>query len=292
MSDQPFFAAALLDPDAPCPAGLTAWNGSDPARRFAVYRNNVIASLIDALAETFPVTLELVGEEFFRAMAGVFVRVAPPRSALLAEYGEGFPDFIENFEPARGVPYLADVARLELLRVRAFHAADADPVSPEQIAHALADPERLPALRVVCHPSLGVLSSRYAVVSLWAAHQGIGDLASVDPYLPGNRASGSRRAGSAGYRAAAGGRHADCGFCERTDPRRSRRAGGFRPRGFRPDDPPRPAAGLRRTLLFTTAHGNRSMTTSALSTPPTHRRLDAALGAFHPARHRAVRPNS
>ncbi len=129
-------------------------------------------------------TLELVGDEFFRAMAGIFVRAAPPTSALLAEYGEGLPAFIERFEPARSVPYLADVARLEMLRVRAFHAADAEPLTPEQVARALADPERLPALRATCHPSLGVLSSRYAIVSLWAAHQGIGDLARVDPLLP------------------------------------------------------------------------------------------------------------
>lgn len=184
MSDQRLFAAALLDPDAPCPAGLTAWNGSDPARRFAVYRNNVVVSLIDALADTFPVTLELVGDEFFRAMAGVFVRAAPPKSALLAEYGEGFPAFIERFEPTRSVPYLADMARLELLWVRAFHAADADPLTPEQVARALANPERLPALRAICHPSLGILRSDYALVSLWAAHQSIGDLASVDPAVP------------------------------------------------------------------------------------------------------------
>lgn len=184
MSDQRLFAAALLDPDAPCPAGLTAWNGSDPTRRFAVYRNNVVVSLIDALADTFPVALALVGEEFFRAMAGIFVRGAPPGSVLLAEYGTGFPDFIVAFEPARSVPYLADVARLEMLRVRAFHAADADPISPEQIARALADPERLPALRATCHPSLSVLRSDYAVASLWAAHQGHGDLAQVDPFVP------------------------------------------------------------------------------------------------------------
>lgn len=184
MSDQPLFAAALLDPDAPCPAGLIAWNGSDPARRFAVYRNNVVVSLIDALANAFPVTQELVGEDFFRAMAGVFVRHAPPTSVLLAEYGDGLPAFIEQFEPARSVPYLADVARLERLRVRAFHAADADPLAPDRVVQALADPERLPTLQVGCHPSLGVLSSRYAVVSLWAAHQGIGDLASIDPAVP------------------------------------------------------------------------------------------------------------
>ena len=54
--NQNTFAAALLDPDLPAPAGLTTWNGSDPARRFRVYRNNVIISLIDALADSFEVT--------------------------------------------------------------------------------------------------------------------------------------------------------------------------------------------------------------------------------------------
>ncbi len=136
----------------------------------------MVSSLIDALADTFPVVQDLVGEVFFRAMAGVFVRQAPPRSAVLAEYGEDFPAFIGHFGPAHGVPYLADVARLERLRVRAFHAADAEPLTPERIARALEDPERLPALQVLCHPSVGVLGSRYAVVSLWAAHQGRGDL--------------------------------------------------------------------------------------------------------------------
>lgn len=105
MSVQSALAAALLDPDAPCPVGLTAWNGSDPARRFAVYRNNVVVSLIDALAATFPVTLELVGEEFFRAMAGVFVRAVPPTSALLAEYGGG--TYFSHSDPDRlGDPLL------------------------------------------------------------------------------------------------------------------------------------------------------------------------------------------
>ena len=54
MNNQAAFAQALLDPDLPCPSGLCTWNGSDPARRFAVYRNNVVVSLIDALADIVP----------------------------------------------------------------------------------------------------------------------------------------------------------------------------------------------------------------------------------------------
>ena len=174
------FTAALLDPELACPEGLRAWNGSDPTVRFAVHRNNVISSLQDALSETFPVVQELVGVEFFRAMAAVFVRQSPPRSRILAHYGHGFPGFIERFEPAASVPYLADMARLEMARVRAYHAADAAALASESVSLALASGDRIGQLRLVCHPSVSVVSSRHAVVSLWAAHQDGSDLATID----------------------------------------------------------------------------------------------------------------
>ncbi|WP_137818786.1 DUF2063 domain-containing protein [Pseudomonas sp. 2FG] len=184
MNTQSAFAAALLDPARPCPNGLTTWNGSDPASRFAVYRNNLFNSLIDALADSYPVVHELVGEAFFRAMAHAYVQAQPPRSRLLVRYGEHFAPFIERFEPARSLPYLADVARLEALRVQAYHAADRAPLAVQEIAAALAEPECLGELRFQLHPSLGVLGSAFAVVSLWAAHQGELALESVDPLQP------------------------------------------------------------------------------------------------------------
>lgn len=186
MSLQEEFAAALLDPERPCPPRLKSWNGSDPAARFAVYRNNVAASLVDALAETFPVVRQLVGEEFFRAMARLHVCATPPHTRILAHYGEDFAAFIENFTPAAGLPYLADVARLEFLRVRACHAADVPAADSAALATLLGDTERLTRLRLHLHPSLALLRSPFAVVSLWAAHQGALDIAQVDPGRPEN----------------------------------------------------------------------------------------------------------
>ncbi len=177
------FAAALLEPGQPCPAGLRSWNGSDPGLRLAVNRNNVVGSLIDALAETFPVVCELVGEEFFRAMAGVFVRRSPPRSRILSRYGDEFADFVARFDPAAGLPYLADVARLEFARVAAYHCADVPAVDAQVIARALENSERLAELRLELHPSLAVIDSDFAIVSLWAAHQGALDISTVDPSL-------------------------------------------------------------------------------------------------------------
>jgi hypothetical protein len=184
MTAQDGFAEALLAPDYRCPSGLTTWNGSAPEKRFGVYRNNVVISLIDALARGFPVTQDLVGEKFFRAMARGFVHTTPPHSPVLAWYGDGFAEFIEAFPAAANVPYLADVARLERLRLQAWHATDADPLAPEHISRLLGDVAALPDARFDLHPSLRLMQSRYAVVSLWAAHQSESAalaLAEVDP---------------------------------------------------------------------------------------------------------------
>lgn len=174
------FAACLLEPTRAPPPGLVAWNGSDPAARLAVYRNNVVSSLIDALADTCPVVQAMVGVEFFRAMASVFVRQQPPRSRLLVRYGEDFPEFIAGFAPARVVPGLADLARLEVARVHAYHAADTEPVSAQLVAQALASGDRVSELRLQLHPSVSLVESAHAVVSIWAAHQGDGALEDID----------------------------------------------------------------------------------------------------------------
>jgi hypothetical protein len=180
MSPQTLLAAALMGPALPCPADLKAWNGSDPGRRLAVHRNNAVASLTDTLADTYPVTQQLVGVDFFRAMAQVFVRRSPPSSPVLVFYGDGFADFVASFEPARALPYLADVARLEMARVHACHAADADALTLPAIGLALRKAQRVDELRLSCHPSLAVVQARHAAVSLWAAHQSDEGLARLD----------------------------------------------------------------------------------------------------------------
>ncbi len=183
MRDQALFAQALLDPEMSVPAGLCTWNGSDPALRFAVYRNNVVVSLIDALADTFPVTQALVGEEFFRAMALVFIRANPVTGRVLVWLGAAFPEFVGSFQPAASVAYLADVARLEMLRVRSYHAADAPALDLHALGRALADAHTLPGLRMLLHPSVCLLQSQHAVYALWAAHQGAQTIETVNPGL-------------------------------------------------------------------------------------------------------------
>lgn len=171
MSTQTDFAAVLTAPTFVCPPGLKAWNSSDPAKRFGVYRNNVMVSLIDALADSYPVVQVLVGEAFFRAMAREFVYQSPPRSPVLAWYGSDFPDFIADFPPVAELPYLADVARLEWLRIESWQSADCKPMTERELSGFLVDENQLASTQIVLHPALRLLSSKYPVVSLWSAHQ-------------------------------------------------------------------------------------------------------------------------
>ena len=168
-SSQSDFVAALLDPAATVPAGVTTMRGSPDAARFDVYRNNVMVSLITALEQKFPVSRKLVGDEFFKEMARGFIRQERPSSPLIFQYGDGFPEFIDGLEAARSVPYLGDVARLEVMWTRAYHAADATPLDIATIAGT--DPEVLVGSGVVALPSASLLRSDWPVGSIWEAHQ-------------------------------------------------------------------------------------------------------------------------
>lgn len=163
------FAAALVDPAEAVPAGVNGRRAVADGRRFAVYRNNVHVGLVEALLKRYPVVARLVGEEFFRGMARVYVGAHKPASPLLIHYGADFPAFIAGFAPAAGIGYLADVARLESAWLEAYHAADATPLA---IAALLAlPPERLPELRLRPHPASRLVVSRFPVGSIWSAHR-------------------------------------------------------------------------------------------------------------------------
>lgn len=170
-ASQADFVAALLDPARALRDGLRTWNGSDPAVRLAVHRNNVVVSLVQALADGFPVVKRLVGDDFFAVMAGVHVRAQPPRSPVLAEYGDGLADWLSTFEPAAALPYLPDMARLERARVRAHHAADTAALPADVLAARLQASSGLDRVRLGIHAATTAIASDWAVASLWAAHQ-------------------------------------------------------------------------------------------------------------------------
>ncbi|MBC6429277.1 MAG: putative DNA-binding domain-containing protein [Cellvibrionales bacterium] len=172
--------AATPPPAAECAAaGLRATAAL--AQRVAVYRNNVHHALLQALRDTYPAAQRLVGAEFFAASVRAYVRTAPPTAPLLLECAAGFADFLRDFAPARPLPYLPDVARLEYLWQQSYHAAEADSLDPQQLL-STADSAQLADAHCICHPSVQTLHSDYAVGSIWQANQA--DVPDTEPEQP------------------------------------------------------------------------------------------------------------
>lgn len=151
-------------------AAIADWQMPLPNGRFAIYRNNVVAALAGALRVRFPVTEQLVGSAFFSAMARAFADVNRPDSPVLITYGGGFPDFIRTFAPARSVPYLGDVAALESLWWQAYHAGDVPVMHAADLAAVPAEDWEHARFRF--HPSVGLMSSPFAIARIWQAHHG------------------------------------------------------------------------------------------------------------------------
>ena len=163
------FAQGLTDPARAIPVDVVGPRGKAAIKRYNVYRNNVTVSLIGALAATYPAVQRITGVEFFRAMARFHVRATPPTSPLLFEYGREFPAFIERYEHARDMPWLADTARIERAWLDAYHAADAPPLSADALATVPSD--RLADLVFTAHPAACIVRSAYPAVAIFAMNR-------------------------------------------------------------------------------------------------------------------------
>ena len=165
------FARSLL---GPLPPSRLPW----PSKRFAIYRNNVFVSLVDALKARFPTVRSALGADFFDALARDYAGTHPPTSPVMMAYGDGFPSFIDAFPPLVDLPWIGDLARVDAAVTESFHAADAEPLGRDAL-HGVA-PERLADLRLTLHPALRVVPSSFPIVTLWRMAGGQTAIAPLD----------------------------------------------------------------------------------------------------------------
>lgn len=168
---QETFAAALTDAaQAPHAAGLLFRGAPAGAvERIAIYRGNMIANARKALANAYPITVKLVGDEFFDGLAREYLRRHPSVSGDLNKHGSAFASFIAEFPHTQDLPYLPDVARLEWLAHRAHYAADASPFDAARLA-AIAE-SAWGELRPVLAPACALLESQWPLARIWEVHQ-------------------------------------------------------------------------------------------------------------------------
>ncbi|MEN8669548.1 MAG: DNA-binding domain-containing protein [Ketobacter sp.] len=143
----------------------------------AVYRNNTEQTLLSVLQQSFSVCRMLVGERCFNQLALRYCRTHPSSSLDLNAYGELFPNFIDQRlapgEPLQVVPYLGDMARLEWLLQRAYHAANRTGFDFSRFARLT--PEQQPDVRFTLAPDVAVVAVQWPVADIWTMHQSDAD---------------------------------------------------------------------------------------------------------------------
>ena len=155
-------ADAKVDSDAAALNRLLRPSARNEAAK-RIYRNNVLHSLTEALADQFPAACRMVGERFFNGLAREFVLAYPPRDPALTFYGREFADFVGANKHCQSLPWLSDLARLEYLCQLSRFAADEPDL--DTAALGATDPQRLLEAR------LKTLQSVYLLRSPWPVHR-------------------------------------------------------------------------------------------------------------------------
>ena len=124
---------------------------------------------IELLAVRYPVIRRLVGEQSFRVAARRFILSHPLGGMLPNGSAEEFPHFIRSLGNAACIEYVADVAELEMLQHKARYAQHVRPLAALALSSLQA--ETLSGLRLVLHPSVCLVQSRFPIVTAWENNQ-------------------------------------------------------------------------------------------------------------------------
>ncbi len=160
---QTAFKEMILTGNMDTPEQIFRTGGASLNKRLSTYKNNYRAGLSSVLSETYQTITALVGEKFMYEMSKAYALTHPPQKACLHTYGEDFPSFIADFEPACALPYLSDSARLDWAANRAYHAPDREALSFKTLDHINLEDENL---TLKLHPSVSLLHAPFPIADI------------------------------------------------------------------------------------------------------------------------------
>jgi len=134
---------------------------NDHRHRISVYQNNFFGAMQEYLAEVYPATSGVVGEEFFKQMVQVLVQLHAPSEGNLHNYGAQMSDIIEHFEGLEALPYLHDLLRYEWALHAAYYADHGDVLDPAEVQE-----DQLLTLDISLNDTVEVIESSYPIYEI------------------------------------------------------------------------------------------------------------------------------
>lgn len=136
--------------------------------RLNIYRNNVLGNFESILSNIFVVTKKILGEKNFDVLVQKYCQKFPSKSGDLNDFGTEFPKFLKSHE----LPYLKDLAQLELLYHQAYFAAlNKQKIDLKKIKKI--ENTNLAKVTFTLEQSCVLFASKFAIFSIWQKEQKI-----------------------------------------------------------------------------------------------------------------------
>src|SRR5207249_3232990 len=133
-----------------------------PAERVHIYAGMYFWRIVEALREDFPKVATVLGADGFAELVRGYIAAHPSTEPSIRHVGHALPEFLGGYQPA----YLADLARLESMRLHVFDAPDAAPLTAADLRRVAV--EEWPDLRFTVVPACARLVTAWPVHRLWA----------------------------------------------------------------------------------------------------------------------------
>lgn len=133
-----------------------------PLQRLAIYADMYLVRLLGALRENFPRTATVLGDDPFAQLVRDYLGRRPSTDPSIRNLGRALPDFLAGAD----VPgFVAELARLEWLRLEVFDAPDGPVLTRDELM-AVA-PEDWHELRLEPVAALATLVCKFPVHRVW-----------------------------------------------------------------------------------------------------------------------------
>lgn len=135
--------------------------------RLGIYGDGYQSRLIEALATSFPVLADLLGETDFQALGARYVSAHESTFSSVRYYGAELADLLASDAEYSPAPLLAEMARWEWAMAAVFDAADVEPLDVGAFSQVA--PEDWAQLRFQWSPAVQLIELQWNVPQLWKA---------------------------------------------------------------------------------------------------------------------------
>ena len=136
-------------------------------QRMALYGDAYLLRLKEALSTDYERLHSYLGDDLFDSLMEKYIEDYPSQHISLRYFGQHMVALLEQIEPFKSVPEVAEIARIEQVFANSFDAADCSSVTIEHLADL--DHSAWAGLTLRFHDAVQLMPQRYNSFQIWQA---------------------------------------------------------------------------------------------------------------------------